>query len=113
MRAPPRCREGVGMALRTDLIAPTAMTAPLRPLTARGRVARRVPGGRGGRRAARLLAPGGLAAGILALALPRVAGAEWSQIAAAIGGLGFAQLALPTVVWLAGLWAQTPALTAA
>jgi len=101
------------MALRTDLIAPTAMTAPLRPLTARGRVARRVPGGRGGRRAARLLASGGLAAGILALALPRVAGAEWSQIAAALGGLGFAQLALLTVVWLAGLWAQTPALTAA
>ena len=101
------------MALQTDLIAPTAMTAPLRPLTSRGRAARRAPGGRGGRRAAKLLASGGLAAGILAVALPRVAGAEWSQIAAALGGLGLAQLALLTVVWLAGLWAQTPALTAA
>jgi putative heme transporter len=101
------------MALQTDLIAPTAMTAPLRPLTSRGRAARRAPGGLGGRRAAKLLASGGLAAGILALALPRVAGAEWSQIAAALGGLGLAQLALLTVVWLAGLWAQTPALTAA
>jgi uncharacterized membrane protein YbhN (UPF0104 family) len=78
------------MALQSDSVAPTAM-----------------------RRGAKLLASGALATGILALALPRVAGAQWSQIAAALGGLGLAQLALLTVVWLAGLWAQTPALAAA
>jgi len=103
----------VGMALQTELFPPTALTAPLRPLTARAGLARRAPGGRGGGRAARLLLSAALAAGAIALALPKVAGAEWSQIATVLGGLGAAQLALLTVVWLAGLWAQTPALTAA
>ena len=101
------------MALQTELFPPTALTAPLRPLTARARLARRVPGGRGGGRAAKLLLSGALAAGVLALALPKVAGTEWSQIATVLGGLSGAQLALLTIVWLAGLWAQTPALTAA
>lgn len=102
------------MALHTELIPPTALTAPLRPMTARGRVARRAPGGgRGGRGAAKLLVTGALATGIVALALPKVAGAEWADIATALKGLTLGQLAVLTVLWLAGLWVQTPALTAA
>ena len=102
------------MALHTELFPPTALTAPLRPLTARVRVARRAPGGgRGGRRAAKLLVSGALATGIVALALPRVAGAEWADIATALRGLSFGQLAVLAVIWLAGLWVHTPALTAA
>ncbi len=65
------------------------------------------------RTAAKLLLSGAAAAGIIAIALPKVAGAEWSQIATVLGGLSGAQLVLLTVVWLAGLWVQTPALTAA
>ncbi len=56
---------------------------------------------------------GALATGFVAVALPKVAGAEWSAIARALGGLSLAQLVLLTVVWLSGLWAHTPALTAA
>ena len=59
------------------------------------------------------VASGPVAGGILAVALPRVLGTEWSQIATALGRLSVAQVALLAVVWLAGLWAQTPALTAA
>src|SRR5690349_2073417 len=95
-----------GMALHTELIPPTALTAPLRPVTARGRVGRRAPGGgRGGRGAAKLLVTGALATGIVALALPKVAGAEWVDIANALKGLTIGQLSLLTVLWLAGLWA--------
>jgi uncharacterized membrane protein YbhN (UPF0104 family) len=65
------------------------------------------------RAAAKLLLSGALAAGILAVALPKVAGAGWADIATALGGLSLAQLALLTAVWLAGLWVHTPALTAA
>ncbi|MEP6854853.1 MAG: lysylphosphatidylglycerol synthase transmembrane domain-containing protein [Pedococcus sp.] len=102
------------MALHLGLLPPTATTAPLRLSTSREQTARRAPGGgRGGRRAARLLGCGALAVGILALALPKVTGARWDDIAHALTSLSSAQLALLTVVWLAGLWAHTPALTAA
>jgi putative heme transporter len=101
------------MALPIALIPPTALTAPVRPVTAWEQRPRRAPGGRGGGRAAKLAASGVLAVLILAVALPRVAGAEWGDIARALGGLTLAQLAVLTAVWLAGLWAQTPALTAA
>ena len=109
----PARRHSVAMALQTALIPPTAVTAPVRPLAARDRRARRAPGGRGGGRAAKLAVSGALAVAILAVALPRVAGAEWGDITRALGGLTLAQLGVLTVVWLAGLWAQTPALTAA
>lgn len=65
------------------------------------------------RAAVKLLLSGALAAGILAAALPKVAGAGWSDIGTALRGLSLAQLALLTAVWLAGLWVHTPALTAA
>ena len=101
------------MALQTGLILPTHSVARRAPRTAPDQPARRVPGGRGGRRAAKLLVSGALAPGLLALALPRVAGAEWSEIARALGGLSGAQLLMLGIVWMAGLWAHTPALTAA
>lgn len=102
------------MALHLGLLPSLATTAPLRRSTSRGQTARRAPGGgRGGRRAAKLLASGALATGILALALPRVTGAQWDDIAHALTSLSSAQLVLLTIVWLAGLWAHTPALTAA
>lgn len=102
------------MALHLGLLPPPATTAPLRRSTARDQTARRAPGGgRGGRRAAKLLVSGALATGILALALPRVAGARWDDIAHALASLSLAHLLLLTLVWLAGLWAHTPALTAA
>jgi uncharacterized membrane protein YbhN (UPF0104 family) len=100
------------MALESDLTV-SAADAPQRTSAPGPAAARRAPVGRGGRRAAKVLASGALAACILALALPRVLGTEWSQIATALGRLGIVQVALLTVVWLAGLWAQTPALTAA
>src|SRR5687767_11451975 len=109
----PPALHSVAMALQTALISPTALTAPVRPLTAWDRRARRAPGGRGGGRAAKLAVSGALGVAILAVALPRVAGAEWGDIARALGGLTLAQLGVLTAVWLAGLWAQTPALTAA
>ena len=101
------------MALHVALMPPTALTASVRPLAARVQRPRRAPGGRGGGRATRLVLSGGLAVAILAVAMPRVAGAQWDDIVRALGGLTLAQLAVLTVVWLAGLWAQTPALTAA
>jgi uncharacterized membrane protein YbhN (UPF0104 family) len=102
------------MALHPGLLPLPAPTAPVRRSTARDQAARRAPGGgRGGRRAARLLVSGALATGILALALPRVAGARWDDIAHALASLSVAHLLLLTVVWLAGLWVHTPALTAA
>lgn len=102
------------MALHPGLLPPPAPTAPVRRATARGQAARRAPGGvRGGGRAARLLLSGALATGILALALPKVAGAQWDDIARALASLSLAHLVLLTVVWLAGLWVHTPALTAA
>src|SRR6478752_8312194 len=63
--------------------------------------------------AIKLLVSGAAAAALLALALPRVAGVPWSQIGTALGQLSLAQLGLLAVVWLAGLWVHTPALTAA
>ena len=63
--------------------------------------------------AIKLLVSGAAAAALLALALPRVAGVPWSQIGRALAGLSVAQLVLLAVVWLAGLWVHTPALTAA
>ena len=108
-----RRRHRSDMALHLELLPPTAPTAPVRPMTARTQPARRAPGGRGGRRAAKLLVTGALATGIVAVALPRVAGANWSDIATALGGLSLAQLVLLGVVWMVGLWAHTPALTAA
>src|SRR6476661_2824165 len=102
------------MALHPGLLPLPAPTAPVRRPTARDQAARRAPGGgRGGGRAARLLVSGALATGILALALPRVAGAQWDAIAHALASLSVAHLLLLTVVWLAGLWVHTPALTAA
>ena len=109
MRHAARRRHSVGMAL-PELVPPAA---PSRPDTAPDQHTRRVPGGRGGGRAAKLLLSGGLAAGILAIALPKVAGTGWDQIATALRGLSIGQLALLTILWLAGLWVHTPALTAA
>ncbi|GAA2738151.1 hypothetical protein GCM10009867_28220 [Pedococcus aerophilus] len=114
MRHPAPGRQSPAMALHLGLLPPPATTAPLRRPTARDQAARRAPGGgRGGRRAAKLLVSGALATGILALALPRVAGAQWDDIAHALASLSVAHLLLLTLVWLAGLWAHTPALTAA
>ncbi|KQU68121.1 lysylphosphatidylglycerol synthase transmembrane domain-containing protein [Phycicoccus sp. Root101] len=102
------------MALHLGLLPPPATTAPVRRATPRDQTARRAPGGgRGGGRAAKLLLSGALATGILALALPKVAGAEWADIAHALASLSLAHLLLLTVVWLVGLWVHTPALTAA
>ena len=102
------------MALHSGLLPPLATTAPLRRSTSRDQTARRAPGGgRGGRRAAKLLVTGALATGILALALPKVTGAQWDDIAHALASLSSAQFGLLTIVWLAGLCAHTPALTAA
>lgn len=102
-----------GMALHVDPTPPTAPTAPVRPATARDRAARRAPGGRGGRRATKLALSAGLAVAVLALALPRIAGADWADIGHALRELSFAQVAVLTLVWLTGLWVHTPALTAA
>ena len=114
MRLPVTDRHSPLMALHLGLIPPSASTAPLRFAAAWAQPARRAPGGgRGGRRAAKLLVSGALATGIVALALPRVAGAEWDDIAHALASLSAAHLVLLTLVWLAGLWAHTPALTAA
>ena len=102
------------MALHPGPLPLPAATAPVRRPTAWDQAAGRAPGGgRGGRRAARLLVSGALATGILALALPRVAGAQWDDIGHALASLSLDHLLLLTVVWLAGLWAHTPALTAA
>ena len=114
MRAGTRHRHSRAMALHPGLLPPPATTAPVRRPTARGQAARRAPGGgRGGRRAARLLVSAALATGIVAVALPRVAGARWDDIAHALASVSLAQLVLLGLVWLAGLWVHTPALTAA
>lgn len=76
------------------------------PATATGRRARLRREGEG-------LAAVALAVVLLAVGLPRVAGASWHQIGGSLGQVSVAELALLTVVWLAGLWAHTIALSAA
>lgn len=64
-------------------------------------------------RPVRLLLSGGLAAALLAVALPRVTGAGWAAAVHRIGALGTGQLAALVVLWLLGLYAHTYVLTAA
>lgn len=102
-------RHSDDMAL--PVLVPTA--APAHRNSGAHQQPRREPGGRGGGRAAKLVASGALAVAILALALPKVTGAGWAEILGALKALTGWQLAVLTTLWLAGLWAQTPALTAA
>lgn len=62
---------------------------------------------------ARLALSGGVAAAVVAFALPRVTGAPWHEIGAALTRPSWAELVLLAVIWLAGLWVHTPSLTAA
>lgn len=55
----------------------------------------------------------GVAAAALVWALPRAGGVGWQEIGTAVAGLGAWQILLLAVVWLAGLWVHTLALTAA
>jgi uncharacterized membrane protein YbhN (UPF0104 family) len=55
----------------------------------------------------------GVAAAALGWALPRASGVGWTQIGEAVAALSVGELALLAVVWLAGLWVHTLALTAA
>jgi uncharacterized membrane protein YbhN (UPF0104 family) len=50
---------------------------------------------------------------LLALGLPRVAGASWHQIGDVLGSLTVTEEAALVAVWLAGLWVHTIALSAA
>jgi uncharacterized membrane protein YbhN (UPF0104 family) len=54
-----------------------------------------------------------LGGALLVLGLPKVAGANWTAIGGELGGLGVADIALLSAVWLAGLWVHTVALAAA
>jgi uncharacterized membrane protein YbhN (UPF0104 family) len=54
-----------------------------------------------------------VAAAALVWALPRAGGVGWREIGTAVAGLGPWQLLLLAVVWVAGLWVHTLALTAA
>lgn len=53
----------------------------------------------------------GLAAMLLIVALPAITGVAWSQIAAQLGALHPAKLAVLGIVWFAGLWMYTFVLT--
>ncbi|MBM6403054.1 flippase-like domain-containing protein [Phycicoccus sp. CSK15P-2] len=56
---------------------------------------------------------GALGVAVVAAALPRVTGTDWADIAATLGRVGSAPLLALSVLWLAGLWVHTPALTTA
>ena len=92
-------------------VPPTARAAA-QPARALDRGTRRARGPGGGR-TAKLLVSSAFAVGLLAIALPRVAGVEWAQIWSALGNLTPGQLVFLALVWMAGLWVHTPALTAA
>lgn len=64
-------------------------------------------------RVVKLVLSVGVAAAALLWALPRTSGVGWSQIGEAVAGLSAGELVLVTLVWLAGLWVHTLALTAA
>ena len=68
---------------------------------------------RTGRAAVRLGLSGGAAVAILAVALPRIAHEDWGAIGRTLASVGPGALVLLSTVWLLGLWAHTPALTAA
>jgi len=53
----------------------------------------------------------GVAGLLLAVALPRVTGADWAAIGVRVGALSTSTLLWLTVVWLAGLWSYTFVLT--
>jgi len=53
----------------------------------------------------------GLAAVMLVVALPAITGVGWSQIAAQLGALHPARLAVLGLIWFAGLWTYTFVLT--
>jgi putative heme transporter len=53
----------------------------------------------------------GLAAVMLVVALPRITGVRWSQIAAQLGGLHPSTMATLGLIWFAGLWVYTFVLT--
>ncbi|HEY6796728.1 MAG TPA: lysylphosphatidylglycerol synthase domain-containing protein [Kineosporiaceae bacterium] len=59
----------------------------------------------------RVFASAALAVALLAVALPRVTGARWSQIAVVLGRLGPAEVGALTAAWLAGLWCYSFVLT--
>lgn len=63
--------------------------------------------------AARWAAGAATATVVVALAIPRVTGTSWQPVIDALGRPSAVQLALLAVLWLAGLWVHTPALTAA
>lgn len=97
-----------------ELLPPAAPAhAGARPVRPWSRSARGGPQTAGGWRAARLLVSGSLAVGLLAVFLPRLSGTGWPQIWAALTALSAWQLFLLALVWVAGLWAHTPALVAA
>lgn len=50
---------------------------------------------------------------MVVLALPAVSGARWDETGAALGEVGFTELAFLFALWAAGLWVHTPSLTAA
>lgn len=62
---------------------------------------------------ARLLLPTTVAAVVIALAIPAVAATSWDDITTTLGRLNPLVLAGLTALWLVGLVAQTPTLTAA
>ncbi|HMM95046.1 lysylphosphatidylglycerol synthase domain-containing protein [Phycicoccus sp.] len=61
----------------------------------------------------RMAAGAALAATVVALALPKVTGTSWRPIVDALSRPTPTQLAVLAVLWLLGLWAHTPSLTAA
>jgi uncharacterized membrane protein YbhN (UPF0104 family) len=87
--------------------APVPVQEPGRSVGAPGEV----PGPTGW--AIRCVLSVGAATVLLALALPRVAGADWASIGSALTHVGPAGLVLLAAVWLLGLWVHTPALAAA
>ena len=68
-----------------------------------------------GRRTAALRLAGSVAVAValIGYVVPRVGGADWTSIGEALRHVGPAGLVLLALVWLAGLWVHTPALTTA
>jgi uncharacterized membrane protein YbhN (UPF0104 family) len=59
------------------------------------------------------LAAAALGVALLAAGLPRVAGTSWDRIGDTLAQVSMTEVAALTVVWLAGLWVHTLALSAA
>ncbi len=65
------------------------------------------------RREGEAVAAAGLGVALLAMGLPRVAGASWHEIGDTLSRVTVVDLGVLTVAWLGGLWVHTVALTAA